>query len=815
MGRRWDLGSAIGQPSRERAGAMPRTAARSGGNLPVERTSFVGRRRELGEIRRLLGESRLVTLTGVGGTGKTRLALQVTAQLRRAFQDGVWFVDLTSLRAPELPVLDVQDPNVLAYPVMVALGMREQPGAGSATAQLVRYLAGRQALLMLDNCEHLLPVCAGLAESLLRGCPRLRILATTREPLSVPGEVLLTVPPLPTPDPGRPISLAELDGVESVTLFVDRVRAFLPGFTVSEDNAGAVAQLCRRVDGLPLAIELAAARMRALTPTQILDRLTERFALLSRGRRTDPERKQTLRGCIEWSFDLCSKPECILWTRLSTFTGGFELDAVEGVCADERLPAGDLLDLVTGLVDKSVLISEHPSEHVRYRMLETILDYGQDKLRASGEQPQLRGRHRDWYVLLTAEAEAEWISPRQAHWLARVDRELPNLRAAFEYNLTDPDGGEVALATASNLLLYWTIRGLQSEGRSWLNQALALSTGATMTRVKALYASAALASVQADLAAAAGYARQGYDLAAQLGDARAHAIAALADALPTMYRGDLAGAARRWQTALHELADQQTADYLIWRIRALTGVAMTESMLGDFETAARCHEEILAICRPRGELWFSGFALWNLGLGLFKQGDSTGAATRMREGLTCLRSVNDTFASAFCLDALAWIALDEGNPERAATLVGAATQIAHAMGTRPDVFPELSARHEQYEQRTRAVLGEWAYQAAFTRGERMPLDEAVAYALEEAHAPEPPSGEKTAPAPASPLTRREWQVAELLAQGLSNRDIAERLVIAQRTAEGHVENILAKLGATSRSQVAAWMAAQRSDHTDS
>lgn len=774
----------------------------AGGNLPVELTSFVGRRREEAEVKRLLGESRLVTLTGVGGTGKTRLALRTAAGLRRAFPDGVRFVDLTALRGPELLILEIQDPDVLAYLVMGALGLREQPGGGSPSEQLAGHLADRRTLLVLDNCEHLLPVGAVLAESLLRGCPDLRLLATSREPLLVPGEVLFAVPPLPIPQPGAPVSVADLEQYEGVALFVARAQGVAPDFELTEETAAAVAELCRRLDGLPLALELAAARVRALTPGQILDRLTQRFALLSRGSRTAPERQQTLRACAEWSFDLCAKPERLLWARLSVFAGGCELDAIEGICADELLPADDLLEVVAALVDKSVLVSEEVDGVARYRMLETLRDYGQEKLAEAGEHDALRRRHRDWYAHLARRFEAELISPRQVAGFARVGRELANLRAALDYSLADPDGAEDALAIPAGLYLYWAVHGLYREGRCWVDQALARPTGPTLARAKALNVGATLATLQGDLSSVDARVREGYEIAAQRDDALGYAYADAGRAAGEM-AGDLAEAEQAFERAADVFATEPTDEYRFWRTNVLAGLSITRVMRGDTAGAVAGYEAILAICRPRGETYYSGFSLWILGLALWSDGDRATAADRLRESLHRLRSVNDALGTAWCLDTMAWIAYDDGRPERAAVLLGAVTRLARTMGARPSFFPKLAAHHEQYEQHTRAALGEQAYRAAFARGEGLPLDEAVAYALDR---PAPPPTDPDVP---TPLTRREQQIAELLADGLSNKEIAAKLVISRRTVETHVEHILRKLGLTNRAQAAAWIVAHR------
>jgi predicted ATPase len=332
---------------------VPTTTQRQLGNLPAELTEFIGRRRESSEIKHLLAQSRLVMLTGVGGAGKTRLALRVAAGVRRAFEDGVWLVDLSELRESSPLGQDIHDPEVLAYLVMTALELRRQ-GTGSAMRLLTEYLADRQTLLVLDNCEHVLPASAVLVDVLLRACPRVRVLATSREPLAIGGEMLYPVPPLTIPDLNDRSILADLLRCESVALFVTRARAAVAGFALTDDGV-AVAELCHRLEGLPLAIELASAWVRVLSPQQILDRMADRFTLLSHGSRDAPARQQTLRACVAWSFELCTKPERLLWARSSVFVGRFELDAVEGVCADDCLPADGMVDVLAGLVGKSIV----------------------------------------------------------------------------------------------------------------------------------------------------------------------------------------------------------------------------------------------------------------------------------------------------------------------------------------------------------------------------------------------------------------------------------------------------------------------------
>ena len=585
---------------------MSTTVRATIGNLPAELTSFVGRREDLREVGRLLGESRLVTLTGVGGTGKTRLALRVGAKLRRAFDDGVWFVDLTQLQGTGLVTQNVQDPDVLTFLVMATLGLRQR-GGGRPLDMVVEHLAGRQVLLILDNCEHVIPAGALVADALLRACPGLRILATSREPLAISGEVLVPVPPLPAPDPRHRLRLADTVRYESVALFLARAQTAMPDFQLTEDNHLAVAELCHRLDGLPLAIELAAARIPVLAPAQILDRLRDRFALLSRGSRSAPARQRTLRACVDWSFDLCTKPERLLWARMSVFAGAVDLEDVEGVCADGHLAEADLLDLVTVLVSRSVLVRDDARDDqpgpARYWMLQTIRDYGQARLHEAGEGAVLRRRHRDWYQRLLDRARAERIAGQHGYWLARLGREHADLRAAMEFCLTEPGEAEAALRLAVAVpRLYWRAEGLFSEGRRWLDRALAQATAPTVLRARALMANSQLAFGQGDPDAGMRLLDEAEEVARQVDAAVVLAYAALYRGLAAMHANDLPAAIetldRAW-TTLSEVPDPEPD--LDLRLNLLLTLVMATGLAGDYERAGACVQEILAIVEPRGD----------------------------------------------------------------------------------------------------------------------------------------------------------------------------------------------------------------------
>lgn len=788
----------------------PRAAA--AGNLPAELTSFVGRRRELDEVKRRLPESRLLTLTGAGGTGKTRLALRVASDVRRAFPEGVWFVDLAEAHADELLCQEMQDPTLLAYLVGTVLGLREQV-AQSPLAMLTDYLAGRRLFLVLDNCEHVLPACAVLVKALLQAVPDQRILATSREPLGIAGETTFVVPPLPVPETRRPVGTTELSRYDSVVLFVARAGAVVPGFVLTDDNCAAVAGICAQLDGLPLAIELAARRLRVLTPSQVLDRLADRFRLLSRGNRNVPNRQQTLRACVDWSFDLCTKPERRLWARLSVFAGGFELDAVEGVCADEKLPVDELLDLVAGLIDKSVLVRDGSGPVARYRLLETIRDYGHDKLHEFEEQAALRRRHCDWYHRLAAQARAEWIGDRQTYWLARLSREFPNLRTAVEFCMTEPSMAEDALRIVMCLPShYWWSRGLFGEGRHWLERALARTgTTATAVHVRALPLRSYFAVLQGDIDVAMRQLDEGHDTVQRLGTTSDLAFAAYVRGLGEALRNQLSVAVELLEQGLNLLSTVPESEReLDLQLDLLLSRGMIAGLAGDRDRADACHQEILAITEPRGEAFYRSNALWVHALGRWLQGNLGEAAAQVSESLRLKQAQgrDGRYSTALCLELLAWIMISQGRLRRAVTLLGAADALWADLGTSIASHQELVGYRQAGEGHARDALGDTAYQQALYEGHDLDYEDAIAYAL---HAPRP-EGPGPSPKGPSPLTPRERQVAELVARGLTNKEIASMLVISTRTAESHVERILTKLSFASRAQVAAWHTQQTAAH---
>jgi len=759
-------------------------------NLPLDLTSFVGRRAELTEGKRLLAVSRLVTLTGIGGVGKTRLALRVADKERRTFPDGVWLVELGDLR----------DGQLLTHVVATALGVRHE--ATDPLQILMEYLATRELLLVLDNCEQVIDAAAEMSVALLRSCPGLRILATSREPLGIGGEAVLRVPPLTVPDPNRNPPLRGLPHSEALTLFAERIAGAVPGFELTEDNRVTAARICYRLDGLPLAIELAAARLRAMTLEQILQRLTDRYALLTRGSRGAPTRQQTLQWSIDWSHDLCTPGEQQLWARLSVFAGTFELDAASLVTARDVEP-DELLEQVTSLVDKSILIREESGTTVRFRMLETLRDYGRNKLQHAGELQALRCQHRDWCRQMALDAENEWISPRQLDWLARLDREQPNLREALEFSLSAPDGARAGLEMAAALFPFWFSRGLLTEGRRWLERALACDADQPAAlRIKGLYAAGILATRQKDLQRAIALLDEGRAIADSLGTVRDRALMQRAEGYLALHRGDPEGAVTFLSEAMPEF---RRDDDLMLQIMTLHGLGLAHQILGQPEQAINCLEEAIRIARTHGESASRGRSSWTLGLVVWREGDRDRAVVLLREGLELARRSDDPTGATWCLEVLAWIAASESHFRRAAVLMAAAAALRRQVGTSVVQIPNLTGSHDECEHITRQGLGSRAFSAANREGDAMSFESAVSFALEESSAT---PARVVAP---TVLTKREQQVADLVARGLTNREIAAQLVISPRTAQGHVEHVLAKLGFTSRAQIAAWVVEQTQD----
>ncbi|MFD4441088.1 ATP-binding protein [Nocardia sp. NPDC058519] len=769
---------------------MTSTPAPSTGHLPPELTSFVGRRTELAEMKNLLSTARLVTLTGIGGVGKTRLALRAASTAGRAFGDGVWLVELA----------DVSDPALLVEVAAAALGLRDDP-ARPLPEVVVEFLSGRKSLLVLDNCEQLVEAVARLVATWLSACQDLRILATSREPLDIAGETVVPVPPLLVPDPDRAPSRRAQPRYDAVTLFADRASAVVPGLDLSEATRATVARICARLDGLPLAIELAAARMRTLSPEQILARLDDRYGLLTRASRSAPMRQQTLRWCIDWSYQLCDPAEQRLWARLSVFAGGFEFDAAEQICGADLAPA-DPLDVLSSLVDKSILIRIESDGVVRFRMLETVREYGRQKLQEIGEYAQMCRRHRDWYEKMALAADNEWVSDRQTYWTARLDREQPNLRSALEYCLAEDTEQAVTtgLRTAAGLLGFWVFRGLYGEGRRFIDRLLRNHPALQPIpdRFTALHAGAVMAVMQSDVPAATALVEEARVLVEQDRTPATQGRIAHLDGAVALYSGELALATSHLERAV-ELLDSDRPGFVC--LAAVAGLGFAYVVAGDTHRATARYQQMLSITEACGETLFRSSALCVLAIAAWQEDERSRANELLQQALRVNRNMGSPLVAAVALEALAWTAHADGDAERAAVLMGAAEELDQSHGKVASIVPIVPQHHDECVRLTRSALGARRFDAALAKGRAMAIDEAVAYGLGEQSTDTKPTW-----GPGVALTKRERQVAGLITQGLTNKQIAAELVISQRTAAGHVEHILTKLGFTSRAQVAAWIA---------
>ncbi len=771
------------------------------GEVPFELTTFVGRRQATAEVRHLLSKARLVTLTGVGGVGKSRLAIHVAQQVRRAFPDGVRFVELAK----------VQDPSLTANAVGAALELPDTVSTRDPAEALADYLADQRLLLVLDNCEHLSQACALLVSRLLSAVPGLQVLATSREPLSLPAEHVWPVQPLTMPGEEEVSTVEGAAGCayEALALFEDRASSVVPGFALNGKNMAAVARLCQRLDGLPLAIELAAVWLRTLSVEEILTRLEDRFRLLTKGDRVGLPRHQTLQATVEWSFDLCTDLERIIWARLSVFAGGLDLEAAEKVCGGDGLAVDDVFPGLAGLVDKSVLAREESGGRARYRILETIRQYGSERLTESAEEVTVRRRHRDYYLRLAEEAETDWFGPNQAAWLDRFRIDQANVWAALEFCLTESGGGHAVggdhagLRMVGALWWYWIGRAVR-DGRNWLDRALALDTEPSRERAKALWVTGWIATGQGDVSHSSSMLDECCVLSRQLGDTAALAYATQWIGT-TKWMQDLLPESAR---LLERAADSHRASGELNSVTAVVPcqLGMVAGLLGDDRLATRLCEECVALCEAYGECWTRSWALWNLAVTRWSQDDLRQANARARESLRVKRTINDQLGIPFCMEFLAWIAMADGDAKRAALLLGVSEKMWEPIGAPLFGWGTLHGWSDHCRVRAREVLGKEAFEAACQRGRQFAFDAAVAFALDER--PSAPSEAPTTGPSAQQLTRREREVAELVADGRSNKEIATSLVISQRTAEGHVEHILHKLGFASRTQIVAWVVGQ-------
>ena len=686
-------------------------------NLPLQLTRFIGREREIAEVRPLISSERLVTLTGAGGAGKTRLALQVAQELVGSFQHGVWLIELAALTDPDLI------PNLVAS----TLGMRAD-SAHSVTDALLDFLRPRTTLLLLDNCEHLIDACATLASQILRVCPRVRVLATSREALAVAGERAWRVPSLalPTTKPG--VSEQSAATSDAVRFFVDRARAAAPHFALTPETTPNVVHICRRLDGIPLALELAAARMKVLSVEQISRRLDDRFQLLTGGSRTAVPRQQTLRATIDWSYDLLSEFERRLLRRLSVFAGGCSLEAVEEICGAAN--EGDTIETLSHLSDKSLLaLDDDAVDGPRYRLLETVRQYARDRLFESGEAAALRDRHFQFFQRLALEAEDKLLGPTQVTWANRLDGDYENLRAALEWGLASANP-EASLRIVSALWHFWTQRSHFSEGRQWVERALAAAPSAqSALRAQAMAVGADVSYLGGDYQAATVFANQ---VLALQGPQPAEASEPVAFAWFVMAvhafdRGDLKEA-QQCSERIAAMVDAVAPTPLLCLCRLMP--AFLAYRHGDLPRARALLEQSESMLRVFGDKWGLNTILFNLVLALLAQGEIERAQIAGREGVRLAHELGDGRGLTWCLASLSFAAAEDESPQRSARLWGAAEGVSESIAS--PLPPFLRHESEEHLARAREALGDREFATAWAEGRQMTTEAAVRYALDSA-----------------------------------------------------------------------------------
>ncbi|MBI5302785.1 MAG: tetratricopeptide repeat protein [Chloroflexi bacterium] len=830
-------------------------------NLPIALTRFIGREKEIAEVKRLLTSPssptpslspvaqfsdrregggkgvgvRLLTLTGSGGCGKTRLAIQVADSLRDKFPDGVWLIELGSLA----------DSALVSQTVASVFDLR-QAGKLAPIDLLKNFLRAKNVLLVLDNCEHLIHACAQLAESLLTSCPDLKILATSREALNIAGESLYRVPSLTLPPTQDLPALDILAQYESIHLFVERADAIAPRFELTRDNAPFIAQICQRVDGIPLAIELAAARVKMLTVAQIAARLDNVFRLLTRGSINAMPRQQTLRATMDWSFDLLSEPERILFRRLAVFAGGFTLDQAEVICAGDGLHADDMLDVLADLVDKS-LVSVFKYEEgaaARYRMLETIRQYASEKMTEAGEAYSLRARHLDFFLQVAEETEPKHegsgANQRMNHLHVEYDNLRVALKTAHALGLVEP-----GLRLASALGEFWETVGYLSEARATCRALLSLSVESRsqlgVARVRVLNLAGYWAILQGDYAEAHQLLEESTALAEEIEDDVSVARSLKYRSFAALTQGDNTAAralVEKSLAILRQLDDQPSIAI------SLTTLGLVVRDQGDYARARTLFEEALAIRRalndrnaiasslrdlgstaqaqgdPIAEAWLESSlkmsqelndqfeiprCLHDLGLVAASRGDTEHAQKLFSQSLAIFQAQGDKRNTLKCIEGLAGTASANGRHERATRLLGAAEVLRETLGV--PMLGMYRARHTVMIRNLHDRLESNRLAIVWAEGRAMSLEQAIQYAFGEAieyDQVELAETRQAAKTKLDGLTARECEVAALIAVGKSNRAIAEVLVLSERTVEGYVGNILNKLGFNARTQIAAW-----------
>jgi predicted ATPase/DNA-binding CsgD family transcriptional regulator len=810
--------------------SVTRSTSSTPNNLPQHLSGFVGREQALRDVGHVLETNRLVTLRGTAGCGKTRLALRTAENMLPRYPDGVWFIELALLADPEL----------VPQAVASALGIREEPSRPLA-ATLGEYLQPLKVLLILDNCEHLLRACALLAYGLLRECPDLSVLATSREALQVTGEASWSVPALSLPGKDLTVAPELVEQFEAVELFVHRVRGHYPQFQITEENATAVVQICRRLDGLPLAIELAAARVQVLAVEQIAARLDERFQLLTTTDYTVPRRQQTLTALLDWSYDLLSDNERALLSKAAIFAGSFTLEAAGALCEGE-VTEYEIIDLLSRLVSKSLIVVERHKGEARYRLLETIRHYALTKLTDAVQLAESRSRHRDWYVALAERAQTSLTGSEQLVWLDRLDLEHDNLRAALDWSIKGETNAEAALRLTGAMWRFWDMRGYISEGRAWLSEALALSEDSLVpvnVRAKALNAAGILAAEQDDFEQAKALYEQALEIRRAVGDKQGTAgslsnlgvvarkreeydtairlyeeslsifrelknLGATASVLDNMglvkqYKGDYEAADAFYGQALNyftQVEDKQGMSM------ALNNRGKMMEYMGCYDQARDLYQKALALASELGDRLSLIGVLNNLASLTNREGKPKQAERLYTDNLALCQQLDSKHDSIDCLEGLAR-AVARPQPERAARLLGAAAMLRDKVGG-ISMPPIKLSEHEQAITVVCTRLGEEAFKIAWAIGRTMGLDEALM---------SPPDQTKTKlfdrltsafPEPPYPggLSRREVEVLRMVSAGMADAEVASQLVVSRRTVHSHLYGIYSKIGASSRGEAA-------------
>jgi non-specific serine/threonine protein kinase len=764
--------------------------------LPTPVSSFIGREQATSEVRGLIQVNRLVSITGPPGIGKTRLALQVARGLQAAQTDGVALAELAS----------VGEPGLVEHTVAAALGVQEHRGRALSEA-IAEQVANQAALLVLDNCEHLIQACAELVAYLLARCPQLRVLATSRQSLGLIGETTYRLTPLEVPV--ETDDLAQITSREAVRLLLDRARSVQPGFDVTPASASAVARICRQVDGIPLAIELTAAWIQALGIQELATRLEDRFGALTSGNRAAPERHQTLRNAVAWSYELLTESERKLFQRLAVFAGGWTLQAAELVAAEEddarpdpdaqmdRIARAEVLVLLASLVDKSLVVFQDLPEGGRYSMLETLRQYAAERLAESGQGRPVQERHRLWCMNLAEEGEREIWHADQVAWVHRLVREQDNMRSALRWTLdggVDPDPG---LRMASALGRYWDTRGDLREGIRWLRDVLALPTVRPRTPGwgRAMTALGYLTSVQGNSEESVQLLDESLGYWRELGEPRALAVALFFRGLAVSWpRFDLASLSFFEQSLkLSRIRGPRWITYF-----SLITLGEAARVQGDYPLAESLLNESLSLEEIEGERHGASFTLNALGLLALRQAEMPRAEAYALRALSAAAELDSRHQMVMALDTLASVAAASGNPRRAARLFGAADATRAIIGD----FAYATARpdREHGKAAARAQLGQAGFEQECALGGELTLDQAVAEArLVALPTPRPPTASRGRPVS---LTEREREVLRLVADGVTNQQIAARLIVSEATVKRHLDNVFAKLGVSSRTAAA-------------